>query len=84
LLTQNVLLLQRRTQKDIKAVKNVIKTLKGKMKKDKQKEREIRRRELRNTKVRFPRHTTNVYQYRVIQPSAVLMSSDSLPNFTSL
>jgi len=81
LLTQNMLLLQRWMRKD---VKDVIKTLKDKMKKVKQKEREIRRRELWNMKVRFPTHTTNVYHSIFIQPSAVLMSSDPLPNFTSL
>jgi len=43
-LTQNVLLLQRRIEKDVKAVKDVIKTLKGKMKKDKQKERDTQER----------------------------------------
>jgi len=51
LLTQNVLLLQRRMEKDVKA-------LKEKMKKDKIKEREIHRRKLQNTKVRFPTHAT--------------------------
>ena len=53
-MTQNILLLQRRMEKDVKA-------LKDKMNKDLQKEREIHRRELRNAKVRFPKHTTNVY-----------------------
>ena len=84
MLTQNVLLLQRHMEKYVKAVKDVIKTLKNKMKKDKQKERKIRRRQLHNTKVRLPTQSTNVYQSTFIQPSAVLMSSDSLPNFTSL
>jgi len=77
LLTQNVLLLQRRMEKSVK-------TLKEKMKKEKQKERKIQRRELQNTKVRFPTHTANVYHSTSIQPSAVLMSSESLLNFTSL
>jgi len=40
----------------MKAVKVEINTLKEKMKKNKQKETEIRRRELRNAKVRFPTH----------------------------
>jgi len=60
-----------------------IKALKDKMKRDKKKEKEIHKRNLQNTKVRFPTHTTNVYQCTFIQPSAILMSSDSLPNFTS-
>ena len=84
MLTQNVLMLQRRMGKDVKALKDVIKTLKDKVKKDKQKEREIRRRQLQNAKVRFPTHTTNVYHCTFIQPSAVLMSSDYLPKFISL
>jgi len=71
-------------EKDITAVKNDVKNLKKEIQKNKQKEREIRRRELRKAKVRFPTHTTNVYHSTAIQPSAVLMSSDSLPNFTSL
>ena len=41
----------------MKAVKGVIKSLKERMKKNNQKEREIRKRELRNAKVRFPKHT---------------------------
>jgi len=77
LLTLNILLLQRRMEKDVKA-------LKEKMKKDLQKKREMHRAELQNTKVRFPTHTTNVYHSIFIQPSAVLMSSDSLTNLTSL
>jgi hypothetical protein len=64
--------------------RDVIKTLKEKMKKDLQKEREIHRRELQNSMVRFPTHTTNVYHSTFIQLSAVLMSSGSLPKFTSL
>jgi len=75
---QNILLLQRRVEKDI------IKKLKEKMKKDLQKEREIRKRELQNSMVRFPTHTTNMYHCAFIQLSAVLMSSDSLPKFTLL
>ena len=54
MLMQNILLLQRRVEKDI------IKKLKEKMKKDLQKEREIRKRELQNSMVRFPTHTTNM------------------------
>jgi len=61
-----------------------VKALKEKMKKDLQKKREMHRAELQNTKVRFPTHTTNVYHSIFIQPSAVLMSSDSLTNLTSL
>jgi len=57
-----------------------IKEVKAKMKKDLEK----RRIEMQNAKVRFPTHTTDVYHSTSIQPSAVLMSSDSLPNFTSL
>jgi len=81
---QNVILLQRRMKKDVKAVKNVVKNLKEEIKKNKQKGKEIHRRQLRNAKLRFPTHTTNVYHSTFIQPSAVLMSSDSLNNFTSL
>jgi len=76
LLTQNVLLLQKSMEKDIKAMK-------GKLERAK-KEKERHRRSLQNTKVRFPTHTTNVYHSTFIQPSAILMSSDSLPKFTSL
>jgi len=60
------------------------KEVKAKMKQDLEKQLEIHMREMQNTKVRFPTHTTNVYHSTFIQPSAVLMSSDSLPNFTSL
>ena len=48
-------------EKEVKGLKDVIKTLKDKVKKNKQKEREIHRKKLQNTKVRFPTHTTNVY-----------------------
>ena len=72
--TQNILLLQKHMEKEVKA----------KMKQDLEKQLEIHMREMQNTKVRFPTHTTNVYHSTFIQPSAVLMSSDSLPNFTSL
>jgi len=64
-------------EKDFKAVED-------KMKKALQKQREIHLSEMQNAKVRFPTHTTNVYHSTSIQPSAVFMSSDSLPNFTSL
>ena len=84
MLTQNILPLQRHMKKDVKALKNVIMTVKDKMKKDTEKERQIRRRQLKNTKVRFPTHTTNDYHSTSIQPSAVRMSSDCLPKFTSL
>ena len=79
MLTQNILLLQKRMEKDIKG-------LKEKMKKDLQNERERHRRELQDLKVKFPTHTKNVYHSTrtFIQPSAVLMSSDSLLKFTSL
>jgi hypothetical protein len=79
LLTQNVLLLQKRMEKDTKS-------LKEKIKKDLEKERERHRRELLELKVKFPMHTTNVYHSTrtFIQPSAVLMSSDSLLKFMSL
>ena len=66
-------------EKDVKAMKDVIISLRDKMKKDKQKEREMQRRELQNAKVRFPTHTTNVYHSTFIQPSAVRMSPDSYP-----
>ena len=72
--TQNILLLQKHMEKEVKA----------KMKQDLEKQLEIHMREMQNTKVRFPTHTTNVYHSTFIPPSAVLMSSDSLPNFTSL
>jgi len=58
--------------------------LKEKMKKEKIKERNINRQQLQNTKVRFPTHTTNVRRSTSIQASAVLMSSESLLNFTSV
>jgi len=74
-LAQNVLLLESKMENDLK-------TLKEKMKKDLQKERAKHTREMRNTKVRFPTHTKCVPIYKFIQPSAFLMSSDSLPNFT--
>ena len=61
-----------------------VKSFKEKIKNDLQKERERQRSELQNTKVRFPTHTTNVYHSTFIQRSVVLMSSDSLPKFTSL
>jgi len=61
-----------------------LKAVEHKMKKALQKQREMHMSEMQNAKVRFPTHTTNVYQSTVIQPSAVLMSSDSLPNVTSL
>jgi len=63
-----------------------IKALKEKMKGDLKKERERHRGELLDLKVKFPTHTTNVYHSTrtFIQPSAVLMSSDSLLKFTSL
>jgi len=80
LLTQNVLLLQGRREKDSKS-------LKGKMKKELQKDREISRRDVHDTRVRFPTHTikcVQLYIHSFIQPSAVLMTSDSLPKFTSL
>jgi hypothetical protein len=79
LLTQNVLLLQKSWEKDVKS-------LKEEMKKDLQKERERHRREMQDVKVKFSTHTTNVYHSTCtfIQPSAVLMSSDSLLKFTSL
>ena len=77
LLTQNILLLQRKME-------NGVKTLKDKMKKDLQKERKKHWIEMQNAKVRFPTHTTNVNHSTFIQPSAFLVSSDSLPKFTSL
>jgi len=64
-------------QKDVKAMED-------KMNKALQKQRQIHLSEMQNTKVRFPTHTTNVYHSTAIQPSAVLISSDSFPNFTSL
>jgi hypothetical protein len=64
-------------EKELKAVED-------KMKKALQKQREIHTREMQNVKVRFPTHTTNVYHSTFIQPSAVPMSTDSLPNVTSL
>jgi len=75
LLTQNVLLLQKRMETDIKS-------LKLKMRKDLQKERAQHRAELLNLKVKFPTHTTRVYHSTrtFIQPSAVLMSSTSYPS----
>jgi len=57
-----------------------IKELKAKMKKDLEKQKI----EMQNWKVKFPTHTTNVYHSTFIQPSAVLMFSDSLPKFISL
>ena len=71
-------------EKEVKAVKNIMKTFKDKMKTDRKKERGIHRIQLQNTKVRFPTHTTNVYHSIFIQSSVVLMSSDSLSKFTSL
>jgi hypothetical protein len=41
-------------------MKEEVKALKQKMKKDLRRERESHRREMRNMKVRFPSHTTNV------------------------
>jgi len=73
LLIQNVLLLQRKIETDVKAMKE-------KMKKVIQKEREKHRTEMQNAKVRFPMHTTNAYRSTFIQSIAVLMSSDSLPS----
>jgi hypothetical protein len=66
-------------EKDVKAIKL-------KMRNDLKKERALHRSELLNMKVKFPTHTTRVYHSTriFIQPSAVLMSSDSLPKFTSL
>jgi len=61
-----------------------LKTFKEKMRADLKKEREHHRQELLNTKVRFPMHTTNVNHSTSIQPSAYLLSSESLLNFTSL
>jgi len=61
-----------------------VQELKEKMKNEKIKTRKKNRKQLQNTKVRFPTHTTNVYRSTSIQPSAVLMSSESLLNFTSL
>jgi len=61
-----------------------VQELKDKIKKEKLKERKIHRQQLQNKKVRFSKHTTNVYHSTSIQPSAVLMSSESLLNFTSL
>jgi len=55
-LTQNILLLQRKMDNDVK-------TLKDKMKKDLQKEREKHRREMQNAKVRFPTPTKCVPIY---------------------
>jgi len=71
-------------EKEVRAVKNAMRTLKDKMKEDRKKEKEIHRKQLQNTKVRFPTHTTNVYHSICKQPSAALMSSDSLSKFTSL
>ena len=65
-------------------MRGVIKRLKDKMKKDTKKERALHRRQLQNVKVRFPTHATNVYHSTSIQPSAVLMPSDSLPKFTTV
>jgi hypothetical protein len=63
-----------------------MKELKLNMKKNLPKERAQNKRELEKFKVKFPTHTTRVYHSTrtFIQPSAVLMSSDSLPKFTSL
>jgi len=63
-----------------------VKSIKLKMKNDLIKERALHRVELLKLKVKFPTHTTRVYHSTrtFIQPSAVLMSSDSLPKFTSL
>jgi uncharacterized protein YbaP (TraB family) len=69
--------LQRRLEKDVKK-------LKYEMKKDLEKEREQHRIDPQNVRVRFPWYMTNVYCSKFIQTSAVLMSSDSLPKFTSL
>jgi len=55
-----------------------VKQLKEKMRKDLEKEREQHRRQLQNTTVRFPTHTTDVYHSTSIQPSAYLLSSESL------
>ena len=79
MLIKNILLLQKRMEKDVKA-------LKEKMKRDIQKERERQRRELQELKVKLPTHTKNMYHSTrtFIQSSAVLMSSDSLLKFTSL
>jgi hypothetical protein len=77
LFTQNILLLQKHMEKEVKEVK-------AKMKQDLEKQLEIHMREMQNTEVRFPMHTTNLYHSTFIQRSAVLMSSHSLPNFTSL
>jgi len=74
---KEMLLLKRRMDK-------AVKDLREKMKKDLQKERERQRRELQYAMVSFPTHTKNVYHSTFIQPSVFLMSSDSLPKFTSL
>lgn len=64
LLTQNVLLLQKGMEKNMK-------TLKEKMKKTLQEERERHRTELKNMKVRFPTPITNVCNSTFIHPSAL-------------
>jgi hypothetical protein len=72
LLTQPVLLLlQRGVEKNMKSVKE-------KMKKDLQMEREKQKIQLQNMKVRFPTQI-QMCTTTFIHPSAVLMSSDSLP-----
>jgi hypothetical protein len=71
-------------EKEMNGMRGVIKKFKEKIKKDTKKESALRRRQLQNVKVRFHTHTTNVYQSTSIQPSAVLMPSDSLPKFTTL
>ena len=70
MLTQNVLLLQKRMEKDVESMKL-------KMRDDLEKQRALQREELLNLKVKFPTHTTRVYHSTrtFIQPSAVLMSS---------
>jgi len=65
-------------------MENSVTQLKEKMRKGLEKESEQHRRQLQNTTVRFPTHTTNVNHSTFIQPSAVLISSESLLNFTSL
>ena len=74
---QNVLLLQKSMEKEIKEVK-------AKVKRDLGKQKKIHRIEIQNAKIGFPTYTSNLYHSTFIQTSAVLMSSEYLSNFTSL
>jgi hypothetical protein len=67
-------------------MENDMKALKLRMKNELLKEKAQHKRELQDFKVKFPTHTTCVYHSTrtFIQPSAVLMSSDSLLKFTLL